>query len=232
MSTWAVVLACGKEQEIGEGTDVAFLALGSRPVLSRSLQTLEQNDRVEAIILVVRKERVNTAIQLVRSFGCRKIAAIVSGGPGRSANLKAACSRLPDSATAVLIHDASRPFTAGEVITDTIKAGKRYGAAVAAVKSPDPVKLAEKGRKVSRTLDRNTVWIVQTPQVFKRDVFEKIMKKTSGLKEDESALLEKTRQPVHLVPSTPGNMKIRTAEDLALASAFLSFSRSGSDISF
>lgn len=225
MSAWAIVLACGKDQEIGSGVDVAFLALGSRPVVARCIQTLEQNPLIEGIILVVRKERVDTALHTVRSFGCRKISAIVAGGSVRLTNLKNAVQKLPDDITVVMIHEATRPFLTDDVITETIKAGKRYGAAVAAVKSADAVKLAEKGLKVSKSPDRNAVWLVQSPQVFKIDVLKKMLKGAGKLIDDDSELLAKTKQEIHLVASTPGNMKIRTPDDLELASAILSVAR-------
>ncbi len=225
MSAWAIVLACGKDQEIGAGVDVAFLALGSRPVVARSIQTLEQNPLIEGIVLVVKKERVDSALHTVRSFGCRKISAIVAGGPMRLNNLKSALERIPDDATAVLIHEAARPFLDDEVITETIKAGKRYGAAVAAVKSSDAVKLAEKGQKVSKSVDRNTVWLVQSPQVYKIEVFKKMLSGAGKLLDDDSELLAKGKQEIHLVAGLSGNMKIRTAEDLAVASAILSVAR-------
>ncbi len=219
MSAWAIVLACGKEQEIRTGVDVAFLALGSKPVLAHSLQTLEKNPLIEGVVLVLKKERVDSALRMVRQFGCRKVSALVAGGVQRQANLKKAYEQIPEEALAVLVHESSRPFVADAVITEVIKAGKRYGAAVAAVKSADPVKLAEKGQKLTKTLDRSTIWLAQSPQVFKRDVFEKVLKGTAKLVDDESALLEKTRQTIHLVVSTPANMKIRTAADLEAAGA-------------
>ncbi len=219
MSAWAIVLACGKEQEIASGVDVAFLALGSRPVLAHSLQTLEQNALIENIVLVVKKDKIDSALRMIRQFGCRKVSALVAGGVQRQANLKKAYEQIPEEALAILVHESSRPFVNDTVITETIKAGKRYGAAVAAVKSADPVKLAEKGQKLTKTLDRSTIWLAQSPQVFKRDVFEKILKGTARLVDDESALLEKTRQTIHLVVSTTANMKIRTAEDLEAAGA-------------
>lgn len=225
MSAWAIVLACGKDQEIGSGVDVSFLALGSRPVVARSIQTLEQNPLIEGIVLVTKKERVDSALHLVRSFGCRKISAIVAGGASRLTNLKNACEQIPDDTTVVLIHDASRPFLTDEVITETLKAGKRYGAAVAAVKSAEAVKLAEKGQKVTKSLDRNTVWLVQSPQVFKIDVFKKMLKGSGKLLDDDSSLLDRSKQAVHLVAGLPGNMKIRTPDDLQIASAILSVAR-------
>lgn len=225
MSTWAIVLACGKDQEIGQGIDVSFLALGSRPVVARSIQTLEQNPLIEGIILVVRKERVDSALHTVRSFGCRKISAIVAGGPMRLTNLKNALEKIPEEVSAVLIHEAARPFLNDEIITETIKAGKRYGAAVAAVKSPDAVKLAEKGQKVTKSLDRNSVWLVQSPQVYKIDVFKKMLKGSGKLLDDDSELLAKGKQEIHLVAGLIGNMKIRTPDDLQIASAILSVAR-------
>jgi 2-C-methyl-D-erythritol 4-phosphate cytidylyltransferase len=225
MSAWAIVLACGKDQEIGAGIDVAFLTLGSRPIVARSIQTLDQNPLIEGIVLVVRKERVDSALHTVRSFGCRKISAIVAGGPIRMTNLKNAFEKVPEEATSVLIHEASRPFVTDEVVAEVIKAGKRYGAAVAAVKSPDGVKLAEKGQKVSKSLDRNTVWLVQSPQVYKIDVFKKMLKGAGKLLDDDSELLAKMKQEIHLVPGASGNMKIRTADDLQVASAILSVAR-------
>ncbi len=219
MSTWVIVLACGKEQEIASGVDVAFLALGNRPVLAHSLQTLEQNPLIDGIVMAVKKERIDSTLQMIRQFGCRKVSAIVAGGAQRQANLKKAYDQIPEDALTILVHESSRPFVSDTVITETIKAGKRYGAAVAAVKSADPVKLAEKGQRLSKTLDRSTIWLAQSPQVFKRDVFEKVLKGSGKLVDDESALLEKTRQPIHLVVSTSANMKIRTAADLEAAGA-------------
>lgn len=225
MSAWAIVLACGKDQEIGAGIDVAFLALGSRPIVARSIQTLEQNPLIEGIILVVRKERVDSALHTVHSFGFRKISAVVPGGSVRLTNLKNALEKVPEEATVVLIHGASRPFLSDEVITETVKAGKRYGAAIAAVKSSEAVKFAEKGQKVTKSLNRNSVWLVQSPQVYKIDVFKRMLKSSGKLADDDSELLARSKQAIHLVIGSTGNMKIRTSDDLQVASAILSVAR-------
>lgn len=221
MSAWAVVLACGKEQEITPGVDVAFLALGDLPVMAHSLRTFQENPSIDGMVLVVKKQRVDTALQTIRACGLNKVKSLVAGTGNRLSNIKKACDQLPDSATAVVIHSASRPFVSGDVITEAVKAGKRYGAAVAAMRSSDAVKLAEKGQKVSRALDRNSIWLVQSPQVFKRDVLEKMLKSGNKLLDDESALLAKTRQEIHLVVSSEANMTIRTAEDLERAGAIV-----------
>jgi 2-C-methyl-D-erythritol 4-phosphate cytidylyltransferase len=111
------------------------------------------------------------------------------------------------------------------VVEEVLKAGKRYGAAVAAVRSADAVKLAEKGQKVTKSMDRNTIWLVQTPQVYKIDVLKKMLQSSGKLADDDSELLAKAKQDIHLVSGSSGNMKIRTADDLQVASAILSVAR-------
>lgn len=221
MSVWAIVLACGKEQEIAAKVDVAFLALGDRPVLGHSLQIMQENGIIDGIILVVKKQRVDNALQVIRACGLRKVKSLVAGTGTRLSNLKKAYDQLPDGATVILVHEVSRPFVPDEVVTETVKAAKRYGAAVAAVRSGDAVKLAEKGQKITKMLDRSIVWLAQTPQAFKRDVFEKMLKSSTKVLDDESVLLEKSRQEIHLVVSSESNMKIRTAQDLERAGALL-----------
>ena len=222
MSTWAIVLAVGKDQEIATGADTAFMAMSDRPVLAYSLAKLEACPLVDGIILVISKAKVDVTLKMVRQFGVTKVKSIVGGGAGRLASLKKAMGQLPERANAIMIHEASRPFVSQDVLVETIKAGKRYGAAVAAMKSLDAVKYAEKGQKVSKLLDRGSVWLAQTPQAFKREIFEKMLKSGTKVFDDESALLEGSRQEIHLVVSTAMNMKIRTAKDLEAASAMLS----------
>jgi 2-C-methyl-D-erythritol 4-phosphate cytidylyltransferase len=220
MSVWAIVVACGKDQEISADADVAFLALGQRPVLAFSLQALHQCDLIDGIILVVKKERIENSLHMIRQFGFRKVKSLVAGSGQRLACLKKAYDQMPENATTVVVHDAARPFVDSGVVTEVVKAGKRYGAAVASLRSLNAVKLAEKGQKVTKSLDRSTIWITQSPQAFKRDVFQKMLKSGGKLFDDESALLEKSRQEIHLVASTKENTKIRTAQDLERAIAF------------
>lgn len=225
MSAWVIVLGCGKEQEIAAGVDVAFLALGDRPVLAYSLQTFHQNELIQGIVLVAQKQRIDNALQVVRSYGIQKVKSLVAGSGSRLSNLKKAYEQIPDDASVILVHEVARPFVKSSVVTETVKAGKRYGAAIAAIRSPDAIKLAEKGQKVTRDMDRNTVWITQCPQAFKRDVFEKMIKSGSKLVDDETALLEKTRQEIHLVVSTEANMRIRTADDFERAGSLLNLNQ-------
>jgi 2-C-methyl-D-erythritol 4-phosphate cytidylyltransferase len=104
---------------------------------------------------------------------------------------------------------------------ETLKSAKRYGCAIAAHKLSDSVKLSPKGFKATGTVNRNTAWVAETPQAFKAEVLEKILR-SKGVKivDDESEYVRKPGE-VHMVEAGPLNMKIRTAEDLAIATALI-----------
>ncbi len=221
MNTLAIVIACGREEEVATGQEAAFLTLGESPMLVHSLKTLEKCTAIDGIVIAISKPRVDATIHLIKRYGFTKIKGVVVGGAGRQSTLKTVLSKLPASPSLVVIHEASRPFVGCDVIEESIKAGKRYGCAIAAHKLPDAIKVAPKGMKVLKTLERNSAWAAATPQAFKYDVLEKVIK-GKGLKmiDDESEFVPKSTG-VHLVETGPLNIKIRTSADLAIATSLI-----------
>ena len=223
MNTIAIVIACGKEEELSPGTETAFLPLGDVPMLALTLKTMQATPSIDGIIVVVGKARTDAAVHLIKRYGCTKVQGIVIGGVTRLSILRSVFSKMPDAASMIVIHEASRPFVAIDVFEETIKAGKRYGCAIAAHRMPDAVKLAPKGMKAVKTLERNAVWAAQTPQAFKFEVLEKLIGGTAKnikILDDESEFVRKPSE-VHMVEAGPANIKIRTSADLAMATALL-----------
>jgi len=221
MNTLAVVIACGREEEVAPGTDAGFLTLGNVPILVHPLKTLESTPAVEGIIIAISKKRVDTTIHLIKRYGFAKVKGIVVGGVTRTSTLKTVLAKLPETPSIIVIHEASRPFTARDVFEETIKSSKRYGCSIAAHKLPDSVKIAPKGMKVAETLERNTAWVAETPQAYKLDVLEKLINdKGAKVIDDESEYVRKPAE-VHMVESGPLNIKIRGSEDLAIATALM-----------
>lgn len=224
MNTLAIVIACGKEEQLSPGTDTAFLSLGNRPVLAHSLRTFQGSSVVDGIIVAVSKDRVDSAMQVIKCFGCTKVRGIVVGSSSRMSTLRTVHGKMPEDANNIIVHEASRPFITPEVINEGVKAAKRYGCAIAAHRVPDAVKVASKGLKPEKTMERNTIWIAQTPQIFKSDVFEKIINpknKNIKLIDDESEWVKKPAE-VHMVEAGCGNIKIRTADDFSDVTAIFS----------
>ena len=221
MNTVVIVVACGKEEKISSGTETAFLTLGSLPVLAHSLRTFQDSAAIDGIIVAVSKDRVDSVMQVIKRFGCTKVCGIVVGSANRLSTLRTVLAKMPEPAVTIVVHEASRPFVSHSVVTETVKAAKRYGCAIAAHRVPDAVKVVPKGLKPEKTLERNSAWLAQSPQAFKADVFEKILdakNKNMKLIDDESAWVSPPAE-VHLVEAGYRNMKIRTADDLVVATA-------------
>lgn len=230
MNTMAIVIACGKEEEIAPGTEAAFLPLGSRPIIGHSLKTLEESAAVDSVVVVVTKDRVDATIQVIRRFGCAKVRGVVVGGVNRMSSLRTVFGKIQTDPSVVVVVEASRPFLSHTTLSETVKRAKRYGCAIAAHRIPDATKLAPKGAKVAKTMERNTVWAAQTPQAFKTTVLKKIID-SKGVKiiDDESEFVSGVAE-TQMVEAGYTNLKIRTKADLEIASALLHANLAGRDV--
>jgi 2-C-methyl-D-erythritol 4-phosphate cytidylyltransferase len=223
MNTLGVIVACGREEEIGEGNEVAFLTLGNAPVFVHSLKTFEASSSIDSIILAITKDRIDSTLHAIKRYGCTKVKGVVVGGVNRLSTLRTVYAKMPEKAGTIVIQEASRPFVNSGVLSEVVKGAKRYGCAVAAHRIPDAVKYAPKGMKVEKSLGRNTVWAAQTPQAFRDEFLRKLVdsKVPSGkIVDDESEFVCDSAE-IHLVEDGECNMKIRTKKDLAIAEALL-----------
>jgi 2-C-methyl-D-erythritol 4-phosphate cytidylyltransferase len=221
---FGIIVAAGKSERMGADVDKAFLSLGTRPVLAYSLLAFEQCSMIDGVILVVRKDRLDSARGLAQVFGCDKVRKIVAGGPTRQSSVLAGLAELGDDVRIVAVHDGARPCVTPGLIDETIKSAKRQGSGVAAVKITDTVKEVDRGMVVARTVDRSKLWAVQTPQTFRVDLlasaYDFVTKKKLAIT-DEASAVEAMGEAVHLVPASISNIKITTPEDLALATVIL-----------
>ena len=219
-----IIVAAGKGERMGVNVDKAFLSLGPKPVLVYSLQAFEKCLDIEEVVLVVRKERVESARMAVQMFGCTKVKAIIAGGQTRQASVMLGIEALSLEAKIVAIQDGARPNVTTDLISETIKSARLYGSGVAAVKITDTVKEVEKGLTIASTIDRTKLWRVQTPQTFKvellKKAYELVLKKKLKITDDASAV-ELICNDVRLVMASPSNIKITTPDDLILASALM-----------
>jgi len=221
---FGVIVAAGKSERMGPKVDKAFLNLGTRPVLAYSLLAFEKCPDIDGIIVVVRRDRIEGARGMARMFGCAKVKRVVVGGSKRQISVSNGLAELSDDVKIVAVHDGARPCVMPDLISETVKAAKRYGSGVAAAKITDTVKYVEKGITVSRTVDRSKLWGVQTPQAFRSELLLKafeVVKKRGLAVTDEASAVEKVCKSVRLVPASPSNIKVTTADDLALAGALL-----------
>lgn len=219
-----LVVAAGKSERMGPKVDKAFLNLGTKPVLAYSVIAYERCKDIDLIVLVVRRDRVDSARAMVQMYGCAKVKKVVAGGATRQASVSNGLEIVGEDARIVSVHDGARPCVTPELISETIEVARKHGSGVAAQKITDTVKVVERGVKVTSTVDRSKLWAVQTPQTFKYDILDKAyqaVKKKKLTVTDEAQAVESIKGDVRLVPSPLSNVKVTTPDDLVLAATLL-----------
>lgn len=220
--TTAIIVAAGKSERMGAGTDKAFLSLGNKPVVAWSLLAFERCPDVDRIVLVVRKEQQVAAKAVARMFGISKLIAIVPGGNKRQESVQAGLAACDVDTRQVVVHDGARPCVTPDVISEVVKLAKRVGAATVGRRMTDTVKRVEKGTAVAGTENREKLWAVQTPQAFQFSVLVNAYK-ALGKNEvtDDCQAVELAGGTVRIYENRAPNFKITTVEDLQIASALL-----------
>ena len=220
--TTAIILAAGKSERMGSGVDKAFLSLVNKPVVAWSLMAFEKCPDIDRIVLVVRKEQVVASKAVVKMFGISKIDKIVPGGNRRQESVAAGLAACDLDTRYVVIHDGARPMVKPELISEVVAAVKRTPAVTVGRPMIDTVKLCEKGATVTRTVSREKLWAVQTPQAFQVKELRAAYK-ALGTKDvtDDCMAVEENGGSVKIVSSLAPNFKITTVEDLQLVGALL-----------
>jgi 2-C-methyl-D-erythritol 4-phosphate cytidylyltransferase / 2-C-methyl-D-erythritol 2,4-cyclodiphosphate synthase len=216
MHVAAILAAAGLGTRIGGDLPKQFRDLGDgTDMLRRSLRTLVECPLVTEIVVAFPPDRVAD----VDSLGGRKPIVSVAGGPRRQDSVANALAKVSDVADLIVIHDAARPFASLDLFERTIRAAASHGAAIAALPVTDTVKQvagANHGKVIRATLPRETIYLAQTPQAFKREVLAQALANGAELvATDEAMLVERAGMPVHIVEGEPGNIKVTTPDDLA-----------------
>jgi len=224
MHVAAIIAAGGRGVRLGADRPKQFLELGGRSILDLSISALAASDRVDEIVVAVPADHLEAAGASWAGRGGTPVR-FVAGGARRQDSVANAFARTAASADIIVIHDAARPFVTGEVIGRAIDAAIAHGAAIAAIPVRDTVKQAgtsgpDGSRAIAATIPRDTVFLAQTPQTFRRDVLARALDAGAGIDAtDEAMLVERLGLPVHIIEGDPGNMKITTPDDLATAEA-------------
>jgi 2-C-methyl-D-erythritol 4-phosphate cytidylyltransferase/2-C-methyl-D-erythritol 2,4-cyclodiphosphate synthase len=197
----------------------AFVELAGRPLISYALETLRHCDGIAEIVLVVAPEDVERGRQLLRPRADRS-ERVVAGGAERQASVAAGLAEIRASCDLVLIHDAARPFVTPALVHRCLEEAGAHGAAIAALPATDTVKEADAERLVRATLDRSRIWLVQTPQAFRRTLIEEAHRAAAAAGvtgTDDASLVERLGHPVRLVEGDPDNIKVTYPGDVRRA---------------
>lgn len=222
----ALIVAGGSGQRMESGRRKQYLELGGMPILCRTLAVFAAADLIDRIVLVVPEaDRAFCREDLVPRAGLAGPVEIVAGGPTRQASVFNGLAAMDaDEDDLVAIHDAVRPFLEPAELEACIRTAGESGACILALRAFDTVKKAGPDHRIAATVDRESIWLAQTPQVFRYGLIRAThararRDKVSGT--DDAALVEMTGHPVQILSGNRFNIKITTPEDLVLAQAIL-----------
>jgi 2-C-methyl-D-erythritol 4-phosphate cytidylyltransferase len=198
--------------------------LAGKPLLLHTLQALQHVPAIGWIVVVVLPEDRASVSKLARRHSLTKISAVVAGAASRAESVARGVAALPPTARWVVIHDGARPCVTPQLISEVLLNATRHGAVACGLPAAQTVKAVDEDQQVRLTLDRSTLWLVQTPQAFRRDWLSDALARVNHTLDqfsDDAALLEWAGFPVRMIPGDPLNIKVTTKEDLLLAETIL-----------
>ncbi|MFH1776517.1 MAG: 2-C-methyl-D-erythritol 4-phosphate cytidylyltransferase [Candidatus Omnitrophota bacterium] len=218
MKVSAIVASAGCGKRFKSRINKAFVCLQNKPIAAFSLKVIAELKSVSEIIFVINKDDYRRAKKLLAEYRVSKPVRIVFGGSQRHLSVYRGLKSVSEEADLILVHDAARPLIDKKIVEQAIAQAKRYGAAAIAVPVISTIKQADNRRFVTRTLPRQALWDIQTPQVFCRKLllraYECAEKKNVT---DDAMLVERIGEKVKIVKGRYSNIKITTQIDLRIA---------------
>ncbi|MCX6146860.1 MAG: 2-C-methyl-D-erythritol 4-phosphate cytidylyltransferase [Candidatus Kapabacteria bacterium] len=226
MNCVAVIVAGGTGKRFGDATPKQFLELSGKPVIVRSIEAFANNENVSSIIVAVHSEWYNHAKKLIEDFKLSKVKDIVVGGITRQDSVAAAIrTETAKNADFILVHDAVRPLVTNDLINRIIEETEEYGAVVPGVMINDTLKEQNFKGMAIKTLEREKVRAIQTPQGFWSDTlisaFESA-KNSNFQGTDDASVVEFFGYKIKIVDGEVNNIKITDPKDIKLAEYLLS----------
>ena len=225
----AIIPAGGSGRRMGGTEAKQYLLLQGIPLLVHTLRVFQEAAVIGRIILAVPAADVDRIRrEILDPFRLTKVRHVVAGGRQRQDSVHNGIAALADDCELVVIHDAARPFVTPDLIARAVEGAAQYGAVAAGIPARDTIKYCDAAGRVVRTLPRERIWIVQTPQAFRRETIVAAHRQAcrdNFTGTDDAALVERLGVAVRMIVGAFENIKITTPEDLVWAEHILSARR-------
>ena len=221
MSVWALLVAAGAGERLGEERPKAFVGLGELPLLAEPLRRLDGSDWIDAIVVAAPAGWEEPAILLAEELSASKVAAVVTGGATRAESVRLALAEVPEDAVVALVHDAARPLVTDAVIERVLAPlSEGWDGVVPGLPVVDTVKTVD-GQRVTGTLARDKLVAVQTPQAFSVPALRSAYAGELADATDCASLVEARGGRIAWVEGDPRLLKVTTTADLELVASWL-----------
>lgn len=216
----AVIVAAGSGSRMNSETTKQFMRINGIPVIIHTLLAFENSEYIDEIVIVAREDELSAYPALLKEYGITKVTSVVKGGATRQASVALGVEAISPKSDFIAIHDGARPLITPSQIKAVILSAYKFKAASAASVSKDTPKMISEHKFIEKSVDRDKLWLMQTPQVFYADLYRAALyyayeKKFEST--DDTAIAEFAGFPVKVVDCGYDNIKITTPIDLKLA---------------
>lgn len=217
-SSSVIIVAGGSGKRMGSDVPKQFLLLDNKPVLFYSIEAFHNFLPTIQIILVLPESNIGLWKSLCKEYNFLIKHEIVKGGNTRFNSVKNGLERIKNGLIA--IHDGARPLISKENISALFKDAEKYGNSIPTIPINESVRIFVDDE--NEIMDRSTLCIIQTPQIFKSEDLKKAYQQ--NYKEhftDDASVVETLDTKIHLSSGDQKNIKITQTVDLKIAEALL-----------
>ncbi len=217
MKTIAVVVGAGEGRRLG-GECKALLDLAGKPLICYSLEVFQKLERIDGVCVVVPPRLLDYfRDEFAGEWPFEKVFAWVAGGKRRQDSVSAALENIPEEVLWIAVHDVARPFITDGLVLELLDAALETGASVPGIRVVDTVKEVNDKGMVVKSLERERLRAIQTPQVFAAEAIRQAYRdgmKSGATVTDDASLVEILGRDVKVIEGSSDNIKITVPEDL------------------
>ena len=225
MKAIAIIPAGGVGKRMQESLSKQYLLLNGIPVLVHTLRVFQFSPLIQDILLVVPADDIEFVKKsIVQKYCISKVSQVLPGGKERQDSVKNGLDAVSDDYDVVVIHDGVRPFVSEDVIRLSVLEAFKEEAVTTGVPVKDTVKMIDQNGWIMETLNRNCLWLTQTPQAFKLKTIKEAYRlayEDHYYGTDDAGLVERIGMQVKMLPGCYENIKITTKEDLLFAESLI-----------
>ncbi len=223
MKAQAIIAAAGEGKRMGAAKPKTLLPVAGVPMIVHTLRAFEACDSVDKVVLVVHPDYAGEYRGLVEEYGLTKVKEYITGGSRRSESVGNGLTYVDHDCGIIVVHDGARPLIKPQLIDKAVAKCVTDRAVVIGVPVKQTIKKINSGEgTVERTLDREELWEIQTPQVFLKDILVEAYEHAKSMDvTDDASLVEQIGIKVKVLQGDYFNIKITTPEDVAIAEKLL-----------
>lgn len=225
MKTTAIIVGAGSSVRMGKPISKQLIKLNGKETILHTLRAFENAESISEIVVVCREQDIEIMSELAKKENITKIKCFTGGGSTRQQSVANGVLAVSDDTQLIAIHDGARPLIESDDINNVVENAEKYGCSALGTAVTDTIKVRSADGFIQSTPDRSTLVAINTPQVFKLELYKKAMEKAKADGKDytdDCQLVESMGERVHITQGKKSNIKLTTPEDIIIAESFLS----------